>query len=166
MPNYEDNRFTPRVVPGSALSAPEGVNIMPSGTRAGNADRDRAINHIAQMAEQGYITPDEADKRVKHAENLENIATLRVLTSDLPAPLDTRAWWESYNWDNMRHWVPTLIGGMTLSAVTVVVPTSVLNAEHLFPNTPLGLGIGIFTLIVGVIGFFACLAGIIVKSKA
>ncbi len=167
MPNYDSEGrrvFTSKVVPGSSAAVPEGVSIMPSGTRAGNADRDRAVNHIAQMAEQGYITPEEADRRVKHAETIENVAALRVLTSDLPAPMDTRGWFQSYDWGNMGHWMPTLVGGMMFSAVTAIVPASVLNAEHLFPGTGLGVGVGIATLIMGMVGFFSCLAGIIIKS--
>jgi hypothetical protein len=165
MQNYDDGkRFTPKIVPGAALSIPEGITILPNGTRIGNADRDRTIRHIQQMTDLGYITPEEAGRRIDHADVTEKSAELIALTSDLPAPVDTRGWFQSYDWDKMSHWLPTLIAGMAVSASTAVIPSSVLNAERLFPNTALGLGIGVLTLIVGVIGFFACLAGILIKA--
>jgi Domain of unknown function (DUF1707) len=165
MPDHDGKRFTPRIVPGTALSIPREITILPNGSRAGNADRDRTIRHIQQMTDLGYITPEEAGRRIDHADATEKSADLTALTSDLPAPVDTRRWSQSsYDWDKMSHWLPTLIAGMALFGVIAVVPSAALNAERLFPNTALGLGVGVSTLIVGVIGFFACLAGILIKA--
>jgi hypothetical protein len=159
-------RRTPmKVVPSTAMAIPEGVTIHPANSRAGHRERDIAASHITQAVEGGYITPEEGLTRKMHVEEAEKISDLRTLTSDLPAPIDTRPWYQTYDWDNQRHWLPTLIAGLAASAVTAVIPTSVLSAEHLFPGNPLGFGIGILTLIIGIVGFFACLTGIITKTR-
>jgi Domain of unknown function (DUF1707) len=155
-----------RVVPSNAVAIPEGVNILPNGTRAGDADRDRAINHLTQMADLGYLPPEEAEKRIKHAENAERKVDLKTLTADLPAPLlGKRTLRQRYDWDKPAHWIPTLIGGMAVGGLVAVLPAEMLSTAHMFPNTTIGAAFGILGIITGILLFFGCLAGIIVKAS-
>jgi hypothetical protein len=167
MGHYKDENIfgRPQVVQSNVVAVPDGITIMPPNSRAGHAERDSTINHLKQAAEHGYIDPDEAARRIEHADQAQRVTDLKGLTVDLPAPIDERGFWESWDWDRPKYWVPSLIGGGVLSAVTAVLPASVLSAEHLFPQTGFGLAIGIVTLIMGIIGFFSCLAGIIVKAN-
>jgi hypothetical protein len=155
----------PKIVQSNAVAIPEGVTILPNGTRAGDADRDRAINHLTQMADLGYLKQEEAEKRIKHAENAERKVDLKTLTSDLPAPLlINRKLRDRYDWNKQAHWIPTLIGGMAFGGMTAVLPAEILSTQHLFPGNPVGLAFGIFGIIAGILIFFGCLAGIIVKA--
>jgi hypothetical protein len=156
---------TPKVVQSNAVAIPEGVTILPNGTRAGDADRDRAINHLTQMADLGYIPPEEAEKRIKHAEHAERKTDLKTLTSDLPAPVANLTLRQSYDWNKPAHWIPTLIGGMAVGGMVAVLPAEILSTQHLFPSNAVGLAIGIFGIIFGILLFFGCLAGIIVKAN-
>lgn len=161
--NFGNN--PPKTVPGSVEPYKEGVNILHNGTRIGGADRERVIRHIADTQEKGYIKSDEAEKRIRLVEEAEREADIRALTADLPAPFSKTSWVRSFNWDETKYWAPTFIMGMGLSAILAIVPAMVLGAERMFPETGVGLGVGITTLIVGFIGFFACLGGIIVKAN-
>jgi Domain of unknown function (DUF1707) len=152
-----------KIIPGSALSIPEDAHVIGT-SRIGNDDRDRTVNHIKTMTEKGYLTVEEANLRIDHAMNTYKQADLRVLTSDLPAPVDTRTWVQSYNWDNKRHWIPTLVAGVAVSAATATVPASVLAADHLFPHNPIGLAVGLTAIIAGIVGFVACIVGMIIKD--
>jgi hypothetical protein len=156
---------TKNVVQSTAIAIPDDVTVLGNGVRAGNADRDRAITHITQMADLGYVTQEEAERRIRAVENIERNADLRHITSDLPAPVVNAGLVGRYNWDNPKCWIPTLITGMAVSGITAVLPASILGAEHLFPGNGIGLAVGILTLIVGVLAFFGCLAGIIVKAN-
>lgn len=153
-----------RVVQSTAIAIPDEVTVLGNGVRAGNADRDRAITHITQMADLGYVSQEEAERRVRAVENIERNADLRHLTSDLPAPILNAGLMRRYDWDSPKCWVPTLITGMAASGITAILPASILGADHLFPGNSVGLAVGILTLIIGVLAFFGCLAGIIVKA--
>lgn len=155
----------PKVVQSNAVAIPDGVTILPNGTRAGDADRDRAINHLTQMADLGYLPQEEAEKRIKHAENSQRKVDLKTLTSDLPAPLADIPLRQRYDWGKPAHWIPTLIGGMAVGGMTAVLPAEILSTQHMFPNTALGLTFGILGIITGILLFFGCLAGIIVKAN-
>lgn len=154
-----------KTIPGSVEPYKEGVNILHNGTRIGAADRERAIRHIADTQEKGYIKSDEAEKRIRLVEDAEREADVRALTSDLPAPFSKTSWVRSYDWNQTKYWAPTFILGIALSTVLAIVPAVVLGADRLFPETALGLGIAVPSLIFGFIGFFACLGGIIVKAN-
>jgi hypothetical protein len=154
-----------KVVPSTTVAIPEDVTVLGNGVRAGNADRDRAINHITQMADLGYVSQEEAERRIRAAENIERHADLRHITSDLPAPVVNPGLVGRYNWDSPKCWIPTLITGMAASGITAILPASILSVDHLFPGNGIGLAVGILTLIVGVLAFFGCLAGIIVKAN-
>jgi hypothetical protein len=161
--DYDDRRHKPQVVQSTAVDIPQEVNILPASSRAGHADRDRTINHISQMLELGYLQAEEATKRINFAAETEHRKTLAMLTSDLPAPVDDRGWFASYDFDKPKYWVPTLVGGMAGSGTLAVVPTVMFSSEHVFHSAPF-LAIGIITIIFGTIGWFACLAGIIHKA--
>lgn len=141
-----------QITPGSSL--PEEINIH-NQQRAGHHDRIRTIRHIMSMKNEGYITEDEANHRIRFAETTEKTADLKALTSDLPPPLNTRTWLQTYNWDN--HWFPTMLTGMALSLITATIPAVVLAADHQFPSNPAALGVGVTTMIIGIIAFIGCL---------
>jgi hypothetical protein len=152
-----------KIIPGTTLAIPNEANILNT-DRAGHADRDRTITHLQAVAEKGYITPEEANTRITHAMNTHKQADLKALTSDLPAPFQTRGWLKSYDWGNRAYWAPTLILGSAVSAATAVVPASALAAAHLFPHDPVYLGVGLLTIILGIFGFIGCLITAISKS--
>jgi hypothetical protein len=155
--------MTDKIVNGEVEKYQE-VNILPRGTRIGHAERRSAMKHILDMKDRGYITEQEADARLNAAQNAEKQGDITTLTTDLPAPFHKPGFFESYDWDKTRYWAPTLVVGMALSAMLAIVPASVLGADHLFPQTGLGLGVGLPCLVFGIVGFFGCLAGIISKS--
>jgi hypothetical protein len=156
-----DSRETRKVVSGEVEVRHEGVNILGNGTRVGHDDRRGAMRHIMDVHQRGYITGDEAEARMKAAQNAEKRGDLTSLTSDLPAPFAKAAW--RYDWGKTSHWLPTLLGSMGFSAVLAVVPTAVLSQEHLFPHNAAALGLGIVCILLGIIGFFASIGGIIAK---
>jgi hypothetical protein len=155
--------MTDNVVPGAVEKYQE-VNILPRGVRIGHGERRNAIKHILDMQDRGYITEQEADARVKAVQSAEKQGDIVTLTTDLPAPFHKPGFFEAYDWDETRYWAPTLVVGMALSAMLAIVPASVFGAEHMFPQTGLGLGVALPCLVFGIVGFFSCLAGIIAKS--
>ena len=145
------------------------VNIIPRGNdgtpaRAGHDERQRAIHHIKEMEAKGYIPTEEATTRIEHAASAEKNSELRVLTSDLPAPVDPRGFWKKWDWDEEKYFIPTLILGMALSVCAAVIPGVLLGRLHEF-NTTGGLGLFIPLLVAGVFGFFTCLSVLVVKMS-
>lgn len=155
------------IVPSVTVSIPDDITstILRNGTRAGNTDRDHTVQHIKQATIGGYITPDEASRRIKTVETITKISDLHTLTSDLPAPADTRQWFQRYNWNNKTHATFTLITAMITCLIVAAVPLSLLCAANLFPRNILGMGVGVTTLILGVGGFFGCVIGLATKTS-
>lgn len=139
------------------LARPEDVNIV-KGTRVGHADRDRTVQHIKQAADNGYLTETEAAARMTHADKAETNAQLRDLTSDLPAPIDTRTWVQRFDWKTPVVLIPV---GFALSLMVAIIPSATMNQMKLFPHEPFALGIGIATIVIGVIGFILSLGWLI-----
>lgn len=154
----------PKVVKGEVEIHNEGVNILGNAQRVGHAERKNVMKHVLDMQDRGYITDQEAEARLNAAQAAEKATDLRSLTVDLPAPFVSTNLIQRYDWDKTICWVPTLLSGVGLSAVLAVVPTAVLSSEHLFPHNAAALSVGIITMLLGIIGFFSCLGGMIVKS--
>lgn len=157
--DYDEDRkgITKRTV--QAVPSFDGVEILPQGSRAGNAERDRAIEHIRDMTEQGYLDPIEGDRRIAHCAEAKKTTALNELTSDLP-PYKAR-WY--FDWDNTRHFVPVLVGGLMVSLILAIVPATVIDAMHKF-HTAMGLGIAVPSLVIGIVGAIACIGGFIAKT--
>lgn len=152
-----------RVVQGEVEVRTEGVNIL-NAARVGHSDREATMRHIEDVAERGYIQPTEAEARIKAAQNAEKRAELNSLTADLPAPFHKPNLIQSWDWDKTSCWLPTLLSGLGVSGVLAILPTAVLAQEHLFPHDVSALSFGVITMILGIIGFFSCIVGIICKA--
>lgn len=63
---------------------PEGIELLPSGSRAGDDHRRQAVEYLNEMNATGFITDDERARRAEHALSARTRAELSVLTSDLP----------------------------------------------------------------------------------
>ena len=158
-------RETPKVVHGEVEIRNEGVNILGVGQRIGHGERRAAMKHILDVNSRGYITDQEAEARIKAAQSAEKETELRSLTTDLPAPFYQPGYFQSWDWEETKYWVPTLLTGVGLSTILAIVPTAVLAQDHLFPHNPTALVFGIITMLLGTIGFFASVGGIIVKGS-
>jgi hypothetical protein len=154
----------PKTVKGEVEVRHEGVNIISNGQRIGHGERRAAMKHILDVKDRGYITDQEAEARLNAAQAAEKQADINSLTIDLPAPFAKPSLIQRYDWDKTTHWVPTLVSGAGLSAVTAILPTAILAQEHLFPQNPVALAFGIITMLLGTICFFSCLGGIIAKG--
>jgi len=139
---------------------------MPDGSvsRIGHEDRRMAIKHIKDMEEKGYLPADEATKRIEHVANADSQTVLRAVTADLPGPIDRRGYWGHWDWDSPKYYVPVLLGTMFVSLCSGLVPGIVLAMLHEF-NTPMGVGLFIPLVVLGVIGFFATLVTLVIKSS-
>jgi Domain of unknown function (DUF1707) len=161
---FRNKDITPRTIRGEVEVPVEGVNILSNGTRVGHGERRGTMKHILDVKDRGYITEHEAEARINAVQQAEKAADLRSLTADLPAPFHKPGVIQSYDWDNARYWAPTLLSGMGVSAVLAIVPTAVMAQEHVFPENPVALAMGIMCILFGIIGFFACVGSIIAKS--
>ena len=157
-------RETPKVVHGEVEVFNEGVNILGNGQRVGHGERRAAMKHILDVNSRGYITDTEAEARIKAAQSAEKTTDINSLTSDLPAPFYKPGYFESWDWDKTKYYVPTLVTGIGFSVITAIVPTAALAQDHLFPYNPVALIFGIITMLFGTIGFFACIGGLITKG--
>ncbi len=164
MNNWHLSDNGPKVVKGEVEVRHEGVNILGNGQRIGHAERTRTMKHILDVKDRGYITDTEAEARLKAAQAAEKTADIKSLTADLPAPFVSTNIVQRYDWGQPKYWVPTLLSGIGASSILAIVPTAVLAQDHLFPHSPAALIIGIMTMLLGTIGFFSCLGGIIAKS--
>lgn len=146
----------------------DGVNILrsPDGTpaRVGHDERKRAVHHIKEMEAKGYIPPEEATARVEHAANATQRRELLNLTSDLPAPVDSRSYWQKWDWDEPRYFLPALITGIFASLCSAVVPGIILSEMHEF-NSGMGQGIFLPLLALGIIGFWVSVIFLVIKSS-
>jgi hypothetical protein len=162
---FRNKDITPRTIRGEVEVPVEGVNILGNGTRIGHGERRATMKHILDVKDRGYITDQEAEARINAVQQAEKQAEINTLTSDLPAPFHKPPnLIQSYDWDNTRYWVPTLLSGMGLSAVLAIVPTAVMSQDHVFPHNSTALALGIMCILFGIIGFFACIVSIIAKS--
>lgn len=72
------------VIPGKAeTEIPRDVTILPQ-ARVGRTHRESVVEHLNQMMAEEYITPEEHQARVRHAEAAPTHDHLNMLTSDLP----------------------------------------------------------------------------------
>jgi len=162
--NIGRDRDEHKTVHGEVEVFHEGVNILGNGQRIGHAERVNAMKHILDVKNRGYITDQEAEARINAAQAAEKTADLNSLTADLPAPFVHPNIFQAYDWGQQKYWVPTLLGGVGFSATLAILPTALLAQEHLFPSHPAALAFGIVTMLLGIIGFFSCLGGIIAKG--
>lgn len=140
-----------------------GVNILPQGTRAGHAERGKAINHISQMAELGYIEQDEANRRMQIAADATKCSELGHLISDLPGYTVHSNPFTKYDWDNPRHYVPTLLAALVASVFTAIVPVVTL-ATYKQLDHGWAVAVATVTITAGIIGFVASISAFAVKS--
>lgn len=140
-----------------AIEPPE-IRTFAEGSRIGNAERSKAILHIEQMADKGYLPEQEFIARIKRAEKAETERQLRELTSDLPPYEDKRSWWN-------RYWLVPPIAGMALSACLAIIPTAVMVTERVYPEKAYGIGLGLITIIVGALCFFSCILALAVRCN-
>jgi len=164
MNNWHLSDNGPKTVKGEVEVRHEGVNILGNGQRIGHAERTRTMKHILDVKDRGYITDQEAEARINAAQSAEKTADINSLTADLPAPFVSTNIIQRYDWGEQKYWVPTLLGGIGLSSVLAILPTAILAQDHLFPHNPGALALGIITMLLGTIGFFSCLGGIIAKG--
>lgn len=164
MNNWHLSDNGPKVVKGEVEVRHEGVNILGNGQRIGHAERTQTMKHILDVKDRGYITDQEAEARINAAQSAEKQADINSLTVDLPAPFVHPNIIQRYNWDEQKYWVPTLLSGVGLSSVLAIIPTAVLAQDRLFPGNPVALTFGIITMLLGIIGFFSCIGGIIAKG--
>jgi hypothetical protein len=155
---------TPKVVTGEVEVFNEGVNILGNGQRIGHGERRATMKHILDVKDRGYITEQEAEARLKAAQSAEKITDISSLTADLPAPFYKPNYFQAWDWDETKYYVPTLVSGVGFSTILAIVPTAALVQDHLFPHNPVALVFGIITMLLGTIGFFACLGGLITKG--
>lgn len=140
----------------------EGVNI--KANRVGNTDRTRAIQHIKEMSDKGYIDSEEAVTRINHVTNSETRNEINTLTYDLPAPVDHRSFWQKRNWDDPKYYLPVLLSGMFMSLCSGILPGVILAQLHKFASAE-GQAVFVPLLILGVVGFFTSLVITVVKSS-
>jgi hypothetical protein len=153
-----------KVVQSSAVDVPN-VEILPRGSRVGHVHREAAMKHIEKMADEGYITPTEAAQRVEQIYNAKQQSEINTMTADLPNYEDVRGWWVKRDWDKPGYYAPAFLAGLTLSLITVIIPVTVLTAEHEFNRQhPAGFAIGLICLIMGIVGFAGNVGGWIYKS--
>jgi hypothetical protein len=162
--NIGRDREEHKTVRGEVEVFHEGVNILGNGQRIGHAERTRTMKHILDVKDRGYITDQEAEARLKAAQAAEKTTDINSLTTDLPAPFVHPNLLQRYDWGQQKYWVPTLLGGVGFSAILAILPTAVLAQDHLFPHSTAALAVGILTMLLGTIGFFSCLGGIIAKG--
>jgi hypothetical protein len=155
----------PKVVKGEVEIRNEGVNILGNGQRVGHGERRAAMKHILDVKDRGYITDQEAEARIKAAQSAEKQAELSGLITDLPAPFHKPTYFQGWDWDETKYYVPTLVTGVGFSTILAIVPTAALVQDHLFPQNPIALIFGIITMLLGTIGFFSCLGGLIAKGS-
>jgi hypothetical protein len=155
---------TPKVVSGEVEVFNEGVNILGNGQRVGHGERRAAMKHILDVKDRGYITDQEAEARLKAAQAAEKQTELNSLTTDLPAPFYQPGYFQAWDWEQTKYYVPTLLTGVGFSTILAIVPTAALVQDHLFPHNPIALVLGIITMLLGTLGFFACIGGLITKG--
>ena len=150
---------THKTVPGAVIRLAD-ANILRD--RVGHADRQQAVQHIQRMQEAGYLPADEAVIRQNQAAEAETRADLQELTRDLPAPADTRGFRERWDWQKPRYYLPVLISGMFVSALTPTVVGGILSVMGIFNKAEGALVFWPF-FIAGLIGFLLCTISMIVK---
>jgi hypothetical protein len=116
------------------------------------------------MEAKGYIPEEEASARIERAASAQKSGDLRLLTSDLPAPVDSRGFWQRWDWDAEVYYIPVLLAGMFASVCSAVLHGIILDRMHEF-NTVMGLAMFIPLLVLGVFGFFTSLSVLVVKMS-
>jgi hypothetical protein len=72
----------PRVIAGEAV--PDDFEMEPPGSRVGDKQRDRVVDHLTTMHGRGVITPEELERRRDYVMAATRISQLAMVTSDLP----------------------------------------------------------------------------------
>lgn len=135
--------------------------------RVGDADRNRVVAHITHVAGLGYMSDDEREARITRAFLARTQDDLLTLTRDVPPMADhtgkLRAYLRDVNWDKPHYWAPAAIMLMFASALTAIMPVSLLSAMH-DAGSPAAVACWVPLVIAGVAGFITGLAVICAKA--
>lgn len=160
----DPSRIDPRVQKLLQGISETGIDLKPQGERSGKADRDRAANHIRKMRDLGYITPDEAIRRIDYINDSDVKPSLHAVSIDLP-PMEPpkkknpfRAKLGEWDWESREFYIPAMILLMVAAIVLGVVPGVLLSGLG-----RVGIAVGASCGAAGFVVFIATLIGLIWK---
>lgn len=121
--------------------------------RAGHADRDRYVEHLANMVATGYLLPAEFEERRDKALTSATADELCALIRDLPAlpgPKMRKVTWQLAG-DHIKFSPFRWVAGMLLGLAFIVFPGPIMS-EHFggFDHTPLHGALPVLLIFVGV----------------
>jgi hypothetical protein len=138
-----------------------------SGARAGDADRNKYVDHLSKSVSTGHLTSEEFDVRSSRALTAKTIKDLDALIPDLPSmksvakqPSRFAGMTEEWNWPAVG-WLGGIVGSLCLAVCT---PIGIISGEngtnHLGPILPAVIALAI---IIGVVGFIVSLISFVVE---
>lgn len=133
-----------------AAAIPESINIT-SSTRVGTLQRSETVRHLNLMHARGYLDDSQHSARVHAAVQCSTLAELHNLTADLPV---SRRRLTPFSWQAREWFVPILLSTAAASALTAIMPVSILASLHLLDSAG-GVSVTCITIVIGVITFAA-----------
>jgi hypothetical protein len=131
------------------------ANVLPA-QRIGDAQKQRVLDHLAEMHSMGHLTLEEYEARSAYVLQSMVMPQLQAIMHDLPAPMDHRPRWQkardSYDFSDKKWYIPTLVLMMLVSGLIAIEPSAIAGAGGWWTHT-LGLAICLPSIIFGGIGF-------------
>lgn len=137
-----------------------GIELKPKGARAGDADRDRAMDHVNQMRKLGYLKEHDADARLTYLETAEVKEQVALAIQDLPplpAPKQKFSL-KDYDFSKRRWYVPTLLPIVLLGLIMIAAPLG-LTDWHVHWQA----GLAASLIVTGVLTFISSVVALCVK---
>lgn len=96
-------------------------------TRAGDADRQRYVDHLNELVGDGYVSPVEAEALRDQIMRARSLKVLNDTLSGMPLPPMPR---QRRDWGIPERWVPVTIGIGLVGALVAAVPPTALAHHH------------------------------------
>lgn len=166
--DYDDYPHRPKAVV-KALPEPKipGTEILGSGERASDLDRERVIDHLEDARARGYLDKDETCVRIEAARESKTKTELQQLVRDVhPFALEKqhRKMKKTFRTSTPGQIAGLFVPWLVISILTAVLPAAVLTSmHHEFPQHPLGLAIGTTGLVIGIISGITSLVWMITR---
>lgn len=139
-----------------------GIDLRPKGARAGDAERDRAMDHVNQMLKLGFLKDSDASARLAFLETAEIKEQVALAIQDLP-PLpepEQRFTLRDYDFRLRKWYVPTLLAVMIIGLVLIFVPVAAID-WHVAGQAAMAAAF----IVTGVVVFFSSLIGLCTKLE-
>jgi hypothetical protein len=135
------------------------VNLNVTTERAGTANREAAIRHIEKVMKLGYLTGEEAGRRVNYLKNARTKTEITYTLRDLPSMAK-----EPRDWDNIGNLVPVPVFLFTFALFTSM---AALGGTIMGDYKPPPVGVYLATipmLVFGIVGAITSLVCLVSKA--